>query len=85
MTDLSRKGHRVTLLKTSTKLHNENFEFLNRNKEITIREGESAEVVPVYEVTRDFERAFDDASIIIVYIQTNFHDKIPKWRRNYFI
>lgn len=74
MTDLSRKGHRVTLLKTSTKLHNENFEFLNRNKEITIREGESAEVVPVYEVTRDFERAFDDASIIIVYIQTNFHE-----------
>ena len=36
--DLAKKGHQVTLLKTSRRLHNDNYEFLAKNHEIHVKD-----------------------------------------------
>jgi len=71
--DLTRKGHEVTLLKTSNRLHNENYEALLRNRTIMVDDLDSSYQVTVADVTDDVERAVSHADLIIIYIQTNYH------------
>ena len=76
--DLSLKGHRVTLLKTSNALHNENFEYLQTHKSAQI-EGLDGTIQEThyYKVTRDLSDALtDDVELVIVYVQTNYHEAI---------
>ena len=85
--DLSLKGHRVTLLKTSNALHNENFNFIQEKKYITI-EGIDGFVrtAHYYKVTRDLSEAITpDVELIIVYVQTNYHESIIKMIEPYLI
>lgn len=77
--DLKQKGHIVTLLKTSTGLHNEHFEHLLNNKgEIKIHEGKNETIVNLDQVTTDIESAITNAEMIIIYVQTNYHEQVIK-------
>ncbi|MCZ2257377.1 NAD/NADP octopine/nopaline dehydrogenase family protein [Sporosarcina sp. G11-34] len=75
--DLKRKGHIVTLLKTSKGLHNEHFEYLKANQgEITIVDGIAENTVHLDAVTTNVETAITDAEMIIIYVQTNYHEQV---------
>lgn len=74
--DLANKGHQVTLLKTSNKLHNENFEVIAKDKQITVEDGETVYTAKLYNVTTDYGEALNNAELIIIYIQTNYHKSV---------
>jgi len=75
--DLKEKGHFVKILKTSKGLHNEHFEYLKENKgKVTIKEASIERAVYLDEVTTDVESAVKDAEIIIIYVQTNYHEQV---------
>lgn len=75
--DLKEKGHFVKILKTSKGLHNEHFEYLKENKgKVTIEEAAIEKTVHLDEVTTDVESAITDAEIIIIYVQTNYHEQV---------
>lgn len=77
--DLKKKGHLVTLLKTSKGLHNDHFEYLVKNKgEITITDISEETTVNLDLVTTDVETAITGAEIIIIYVQTNYHEQVIK-------
>lgn len=74
--DLSLKGHTVTLIKTSQAMHNENFDYLRKNDgKITIIENGERRTTKISAVTTDLA-ALTDAEIVIVYIQTNYHEDV---------
>lgn len=75
--DLSLKGHNVTLLKTSNKLHNEHFEKILCEQKITITENDVSQDARVT-VTTDFESAIKSSELLIIYIQTNYHENLIK-------
>jgi len=74
--DLALKGHRVTLLKTSDKLHNENFKLLQKTKKVEFEDTEKTKTARFANVTTDFSQAIPDAELIILYIRTNFHKAV---------
>lgn len=75
--DLQEKGHSVTLLKTSKGLHNEHFDFLMKTGgAITIHNGSEETSVQLERVTADMESAIKDAELIILYVQTNYHEQV---------
>lgn len=76
--DLSEKGHSVTLLKTSNRLHNDNYEFIKNNKTITVEDLDKKYVATVDNVTTDYREALDGAELVIVYVQTNYHNDVIK-------
>ena len=74
--DLSLRGHDVTLIKTSSGMHDENFEFLFENGgEIEMWEDGKTSVAHVGHVTRDLA-GVSESEVIIVLIQTNFHEAL---------
>lgn len=75
--DLSLKGHDVTILKTSNKLHNEHFEVLSRTGYVTILENETEKVAKIA-TTTDVSSAIPERDLIIIYIQTNYHEELIK-------
>lgn len=76
--DLSLKGHEVTLLKTSKSLHNENFNYIKRNKTITIVENGESRVAKLHLVSTDYKESLKDAELIILYVQTNYQEDVIK-------
>ncbi|MGN4425593.1 NAD/NADP octopine/nopaline dehydrogenase family protein [Bacillus cereus group sp. MYBK30-1] len=78
--DLSFKGHEVTLLKTSNKLHNKNFNYLLQNNgEIIFKDLDEINLVKINRVTTCFEEAFsNNPQLIILFIQTSYHEEIIK-------
>jgi opine dehydrogenase len=77
--DLQGKGHSVTLLKTSNGLHNEHFNFLKKTQGAVItQEGTERTEVQLERVTTDLKSAIEDAELIIIYIQTNYHEQVIK-------
>ncbi len=74
--DLTKKGHEVTLLKTSNKLHNESFAKLEKDKTVTVNDLDGVYSVRLARVTTDIALAMSDAELIIIYIQTNYHKSI---------
>lgn len=76
--DLSIKGHDVTLIKTTDSMHNENFQYLlENNGEIKLVENNEAKTTRISVVTRDLSK-LSKADIVIVYIQTNYHEELIK-------
>ncbi len=74
--DLALKGHQVTLLKTSDKLHNENFAYLQKNKQVEFKDTDKTKTAHFHNVTTDFAAAIPGAELIIVYLWTTFHKAI---------
>ena len=82
--DLVKKGHQVTLLKTSRGLHNDNYEFLIKNHEIHVKDKECSYKVKVENVTDNMKEAIAGAELIIIYVQTNYHFDLIKRMKPYF-
>ena len=76
--DLAHKGHNITLLKTSNKLHNEHYEFVKNSKKIHVKDLDCEYISDIDNVTTDYEAAIKDADVIIIYIQTNYHEQFIK-------
>lgn len=74
--DLTLKGHEVTLLKTSNSMHNDHFKHLLETKKVVINENGLQQIVSIHNVTDNFEAAFKDVELIIIYIQTNYHKQL---------
>ena len=86
--DLTLKGHKVTLLKTSNKLHNEHFNTLLKNQgEIIFNDLDSVYIVKIHKITASFEEAFSEnqPELIIIFIQTNYHEYLIRKLSNYLI
>ena len=75
--DLSLKGHRVTLMKTSNKIHNEHFAKILSSKKIYIHENETIKLSEVF-ATTDLSIAISQAELVIIFLQTNYHESILK-------
>lgn len=74
--DLARKGHQVTMLKTSDKLHNESFAAIKKNLRITVKDLDGEYTSEIFRATTDYAEALSDAELVIVYTQTNYHRQV---------
>ena len=74
--DLTMHGHEVTLIKTSNSMHDDNFIFLqDNNGKMTLNEFGNIKTANIYKLSRDVAD-IKDAEIVIIYIQTNFHEQL---------
>lgn len=93
--DMAYRGLDVTLVKTSNVMHDDNFNFLceNNGKMTLIDFGENGSMNPqdlekvekvgyISKVTRDLS-VISDMDVVIVYIQTNYHEQLIKRMADY--
>lgn len=74
--DLTMHGHEVTLIKTSHSMHDDNFTFLQENNgKMTLNEFGEIKTAYIHKMSRDVAD-IKDAEIVIIYIQTNFHEQL---------
>lgn len=76
--ELSLKDHEVSLIKTSNAMHDQNFNYLLENGGIVklVEEGRT-ETAKIRHVTRELSH-ISDSEVVIVYIQTNYHEDLIK-------
>lgn len=95
--DMAYRGLNVTLVKTSNAMHDDNFEFLQKNNgKMTLLDfGENGSMNPqdleivkkegyISNVTRDLS-VLSDMDVIIIYIQTNYHEELIKRMAPYIV
>ncbi len=76
--DLALKGNNVTLLKASdSNLHSSHFEKIYNDNKILLEDDNGIRVANV-SVTKEFDKAIIDQELIIIFVQTNYHDEIIK-------
>lgn len=76
--DLSIKGHDVTLIKTTNSMHNDNFKYLEENDgKIQLFENGKTTTTKISTVTKDLSK-LSEAEVVIVYIQTTYHEELIK-------
>lgn len=69
--------HDVTVLKTSNKLHNEHYEVLKQTKTINVLDEYLGNYsARISAVTESYEEAIPRAELIIVYVQTSYHEDV---------
>lgn len=74
--DLTMHGHEVTLIKTSHSMHDDNFNFLlENNGKMTLDEFGDIKSANIHKLSRDIAD-IKDAEIVIIYIQTRFHEQL---------
>lgn len=74
--DLSLGGHEVTLIKTSTGLHDQHFDHLQKTGgEIALLENGLQRNTRIAHVTRDLS-ALEKSQVVIVYIRTDYHQAL---------
>lgn len=74
--DLTLKGHEVTLIKTSHAMHDDNFFYLQQNNgKMTLNEFGEIKSAHIHRLSRDVAE-IRGKDIIIIYIQTNFHEQL---------
>lgn len=82
--DLTLKGHEVTLIKTSHAMHDDNYNYLISHKgKMTLNEFGAIKSANIFKVTRDVKEIKDN-EIVIVYIQSNYHEQLIKKVSPYF-
>jgi len=73
-------GHRVSLLKTSHAMHDDNFSCMQAKGGIQLVDIDGNEsFVPLYCITRDPAEALDDVDIIFVLVQTIYHQYVAEF------
>ena len=82
--DLKRKGHYVPLLKTSNRIHNDNFEYLKETRTISVKDTDGEYQVLIDEVTDCAADVISKADMIILFVQTNYHQNLIKNISRYF-
>jgi opine dehydrogenase len=76
--ELSLRGHEVTLIKTSNAMHDKNFNHLmNNGGAVSLVENGKTTTAKIRHVTRDLSH-ISDSEVVIVYIQTNYHEDLIK-------
>lgn len=81
--DLIRKGHSVCMLKTSQKT-NDNYTHIKTNKKLHIEDPYvGAYDVQIDKITESYEEAIPGADVIIVCLQTNYHEDVIKKMSTY--
>lgn len=76
--DLTMHGHDVTLIKTSNSLHDDNFAWLQGNNgKMTLNEFGEIKSAHIHKLSRDVAD-IQEAEIVIIYIQTNYHEQLIK-------
>ena len=74
--DMSTRGVEVSLIKTSHSMHDENFEYLQKNGGSVVMHEKGVDTeCHISRVTRDLSEVAD-AEVIIIYIQTNYHEQL---------
>ena len=74
--DLTMHGHDVTLIKTSHSVHEDNFTWLQENGgKMTLNEFGEIKSANIHKLSRDVSD-IREAEIVIIYIQTNFHEQL---------
>ena len=76
--DLSNKGHKVTLLKTSHKMHNDHYERLLKERTVHVDDLSNSYDAKIDLVTDDYDLAIKGADVIIIFVQTNYHETVIK-------
>ena len=76
---LAHFGHAVTVLRTSNKLHNEHYDLFKRTRTVKVLDEYLGDyTAEVHCVTEDYKEAITDAELIIVYVQTSYHEDVIK-------
>ncbi len=76
--DLTLKGHTISLIKTSKALHNETFEYVRTHEnKITLSEKGQQQTARIPTLTTELSE-LTTAELIIITIQTNFHEELIK-------
>lgn len=75
---IAKKGHRVTILKTTRLMHDDSFDQLSQNKQIEYVKGGDQGVVKIEKATRDIPDAISQADVIFVLTQSVAHKKISE-------
>ena len=76
--DLSMRGHDVALIKTSTAMHDDNFDYLvAHGGMVQMKENGVITSAVINRVTRDIS-AVADAEIVMVFTQTVYHESVIK-------
>lgn len=76
--ELSLRGHNVNLIKTSHAMHDDNFDYIiKQDGKVNLIENGSKFTARINNVTRDISQ-ISDSEIIIIYIQTNYHEDLIK-------
>lgn len=73
--DLSLKGHNVILCKTSKAIHNDHYYAMHNRQAITLLDN-GVEHLCRLKVTDDIKESIANAELIIVFIQTNYHEEL---------
>lgn len=74
--DLTLKGHEVTLVKTSTAMHNETIAYLQaHDNQITLWQEGNERTARVHEITTSLD-SIPDADLIYITTQTNVHEQL---------
>lgn len=74
--DMSSRGVEVSLIKTSHSMHDDNFEFLQKNGGTIVMHEKGVDTeCRISCVTRDLSEV-TNAEVIIIYIQTNYHEQL---------
>ena len=74
--DLTLKGHCITLVKTSHAMHNDTFSYLKaNNNRLSLFENGQTKTAEVHRITTDLQ-AISEADLIIITVQTNYHEKL---------
>lgn len=77
--DLALKGHEISLVKTSNRIHNEHFEYIRATQNIIIEECGIERKAKISCITTNIKEAITaETELIVICVQSNFHEQIIK-------
>jgi opine dehydrogenase len=75
---IAKRGHAVTVVKTTRLMHEDSFDTLRRTKRVEYEMGGDKGVVEIEEATRDLPKAVSQADVILVVTQSVAHAQLAE-------